>query len=91
MKSNYQLYFHKWAFTISQPFNIEGRMAAPSSLQSPVARGSRVMPPISSGDSARYTRDLLETLKGIAIRQGHMVLASLLEAAACEADRIAQG
>lgn len=66
-------------------------MIVPSSLQSQIARGGRAIPPISSGDSARYTRDLLETLRGIAIRQGHMVLASLLEAAAFEADRVAQG
>lgn len=63
-------------------------MVVPSSAPAATARGGRVIPPISSSDSARYTRDLLQTLKGIAIRQDHMVLARLLEAAAREAERI---
>jgi len=44
--------------------------------------------PITGVDSARYTRDMLENLKGIALRQDQIVLARLLEAASREAERI---
>ena len=41
--------------------------------------------PISPQDSARYTVDLLENLRKIARRQGHDILAHLLELAQVEA------
>lgn len=77
-------------FTMFYVPKIEVCVAMPSPAQNPTPRGGHVLPPISSSDSVRYTRDLLETLREIAIRQGHMVLARLLEAAAGEADRLVQ-
>lgn len=59
-----------------------------SSSATSSSRNRRALPSISSGDVARYTRDLLETLKGIALRQDQMVLARLLEAASREAERL---
>ena len=44
--------------------------------------------PITGADSARYTRDMLESLKGIALRQNQIVLARLIETASREAERI---
>jgi hypothetical protein len=41
--------------------------------------------PISAAESARYTLDMLENLRKIAIRQGQSVLAHLLELAQAEA------
>lgn len=40
------------------------------------------------GETARYTREMLVSLKNIAIRQEQHVLAGLLEAAAREAKRL---
>ncbi|MEJ1970778.1 MAG: hypothetical protein WDN03_19430 [Rhizomicrobium sp.] len=45
--------------------------------------------PIGPGETARYTRDLLETLKKMAHGQGHTLLAHLLTLAATEAKFIA--
>lgn len=39
-------------------------------------------------ETARYTREMLESLRGMALRQDHLVLAGLLEAAAREAKRL---
>jgi hypothetical protein len=39
-------------------------------------------------DCARYTRDMLESLRTIALQQDQRVLARLLEIAAREAERI---
>ena len=43
---------------------------------------------LTPGESARYTREMLESLKSIAVRQQQHVLAGLLEAAAREAKRL---
>jgi hypothetical protein len=40
------------------------------------------------GETARYTREMLDSLKNIAVRQEQHVLAGLLEAAAREAKRL---
>jgi len=45
-------------------------------------------PPISPEDSARYTRELLESLKKIALSQGQTLLAHLLGLAAVEAKHL---
>ena len=45
-------------------------------------------PPITGVDCARYTRDMLESLRTIALQQDQRVLARLLEIAAREAERI---
>lgn len=42
-------------------------------------------PPVSPGDSARYTREMLESLRKIAVTQGQSTLAHLLSLAALEA------
>ena len=44
---------------------------------------------IGSAESARYTKDMLETLRRIADRHEQIVLARLLETAAREAGRLA--
>ena len=46
-------------------------------------------PPVRSQDSARYTREMLESLKKIAVGQGHDLLAHLLGLAAVEAKYLA--
>jgi hypothetical protein len=45
---------------------------------------------ISALDSARYTGDLLENLRKMADRQGHIILSHLLELAQMEARIIAR-
>ncbi len=47
--------------------------------------------PITATDTAHYMRDMLRGLKTIAARQDQIVLACLLEAAAREASRLADG
>jgi hypothetical protein len=42
-------------------------------------------------ETARYTRDLIESLRKIAGQQGHSLLAHLLELAAIEAKALAEG
>ena len=54
------------------------------------ARGGRLPPglpptPITPEDSARYTREMLESLRKIALGQGQATLAHLLGLAAMEA------
>lgn len=39
-------------------------------------------------ETASYTREILDSLRGMALRQDHLVLAGLLEAAAREAKRL---
>ena len=52
--------------------------------------GSRPpLPPFTPVESARYTREMLESLRKIALGQGHDLLAHLLELAALEAKSIA--
>lgn len=46
---------------------------------------SEAMTPVQT---ARYTRELLDSLRKIAVRQDQLVLAGLLEAAAREAKRL---
>lgn len=41
--------------------------------------------PITPAETAQYTRDMLESLRKIALGQGHGLLAHLLELAALEA------
>lgn len=45
-------------------------------------------PSISGTDTARYTKDLLENLKRMAVAQDQLVLAHLLDVAGREADRL---
>jgi hypothetical protein len=47
------------------------------------------LPPTTPADTARYTRDLLESLRKMAAGQGHTLLAHLLTLAALEAGSIA--
>jgi len=47
------------------------------------------MPPASPAETARYTRDLLESLRKMAAAQGQGVLAHLLELAGFEAQSLA--
>ncbi|HWD28221.1 MAG TPA: hypothetical protein VG387_13705 [Rhizomicrobium sp.] len=54
------------------------------------ARGDRFPPgppppPVTPSESARYTGEMLESLKKIAIKQNHGLLAHLLSLAAMEA------
>ena len=46
---------------------------------------------ISPGESARYTAEMLETLRKIAVQQGQPVLAHLLELAQAEARMLVRG
>jgi hypothetical protein len=50
---------------------------------------TRKLPPTTPADTARYTRDLLESLRKMAVGQGHTLLAHLLTLAALEAGSIA--
>lgn len=43
----------------------------------------------SSAESAEYTYELIESLRGMAVDQGHGLLAHLLKLAALEAERLA--
>ncbi len=43
---------------------------------------------LSPGETASYTREMLDSLRGMALRQDQLVLAGLLEAAAREAKRL---
>ncbi len=59
------------------------------------ARGGRLPPgmppnPASPADSARYTRDMLESLRKIAQGQGQGLLAHLLGLAAAEAKYLSE-
>ena len=65
-------------------------MAGPAPAQA-VAGKDALSGPIGAADTARYTRDMLETLKRIAVRQDQIVLARLLEAASREAERLVRG
>ena len=56
----------------------QGRATAPE-------RNTATMTP---GETARYTKELLDSLRSIALRQDHLVLAGLLDAAAREARRL---
>ena len=64
-------------------------MSALSSVASSVSNASSTSP-VSGCESARYTKDMLETLRRIADRHEQMVLARLLETAAREAERQAR-
>jgi hypothetical protein len=44
---------------------------------------------ISPGDAVRYTQELVDSLKEIALQQNHLRLAELLDAASAEAARLA--
>ena len=46
---------------------------------------------LTPNETARYTRDLIESLRKIASQQGHSLLAHLLELAAIEAKALADG
>lgn len=46
---------------------------------------------LTPSETARYTRDLIESLRKIASQQGHSLLAYLLELAAIEAKALADG
>ncbi|MEI9989429.1 MAG: hypothetical protein WDM86_05260 [Rhizomicrobium sp.] len=53
------------------------------------ARGGGLPPtPVSPEDSARYTREMLESLRKIAVNQGQGLLAHLLGLAAVEAKHL---
>ncbi|HEY4115021.1 MAG TPA: hypothetical protein VGM17_13285 [Rhizomicrobium sp.] len=43
---------------------------------------------VSASETANYTKDLLDGLRAMAIRQRHHRLAELLDAAAAEAERL---
>jgi hypothetical protein len=45
-------------------------------------------PPITPAESARYTKEMLESLRKIALGQGHALLAHLLGVAAMEAKHL---
>ena len=64
-------------------------MTAPNTLP----RSARPIPDIalSPAETARYTRDLIESLRKIAVRQGQSLLAHLLGLAAMEAKALADG
>ena len=48
----------------------------------------RPQPPVSPADSARYTREMLESLRKIATNQGQALLAHLFGLAALEAKHL---
>ena len=54
----------------------------------PDAAIDRTLAGLTPVETARYTKELLDSLRGIALRQEQLVLASLLEAAAREAKRL---
>lgn len=64
-------------------------MTAPHTLP----RSARPLPDIALGpvETARYTRDLIESLRKIALQQGQALLAHLLGLAAMEAKALADG
>jgi hypothetical protein len=43
---------------------------------------------LSPLETANYTKEMLDSLRGLALRQDHLVLAGLLDAAAREAKRL---
>jgi len=45
--------------------------------------------PISPGDAVQYTQELIDSLREIALKQNHLRLAELLDAASAEAARLA--
>jgi hypothetical protein len=57
----------------------------PAASSIPVPPNAKLTP----GETARYSRDLIESLRKIASAQGHSLLAHLLELAAIEAKAIA--
>jgi hypothetical protein len=46
---------------------------------------------LNPAETARYSRDLIESLRKIALQQGHSLLAHLLGLAALEAKALARG
>jgi hypothetical protein len=62
----------------------ESVMAAPEQKPGFPAQPAAAAP-LSAAESARYTLDMLENLRKIAVRQGQDVLAHLLELAQAEA------
>lgn len=54
----------------------------------PVSFDGDASPPATGSESARYTKDMLRSLKRIAAAQDQLVLAHLLDAALREADRL---
>ena len=64
-------------------------MTGPLSARSPDGNSDDGVP-IAGADTARYTRDMLISLKRIAVQQEQLGLARLLEAAAREAARLAE-
>jgi len=44
---------------------------------------------ISPGDAVRYTQELVDSLKEMALQRNHLKLAELLDAASAEAARLA--
>jgi len=64
-------------------------MAGPLSARPPNGNSDNGIS-ITGADTARYTRDMLENLKRIAVQHEQFVLARLLEAAAREAARLGE-
>lgn len=60
-------------------------MSGISQKPGPTPPGAAPGEPISPRDSVLYTIDILESLRKIADRQGHAILAHLLELAQAEA------
>jgi len=54
----------------------------------PDAAADKALAGMTPGDTARYTKELLESLRRIAVRQEQLVLAGLLEAAVREAKKL---
>jgi hypothetical protein len=63
-------------------------MAAPNVARIP--RPGRNGPKLSAWETAAYARDLLKSLKMVALTQQQSRLAELLDAAATEAERLAE-
>ena len=56
----------------------------------PLQSGNQPLPEMSPAETAQYTKETLESLRKIALRQGQFLLAHLLELAVVEAKALAQ-
>ena len=56
----------------------------------PLESGNHPLPEMGPAETARYTKDTLESLRKIALQQRQVLLAHLLELAVVEAKALAQ-
>ncbi|HEY0283435.1 MAG TPA: hypothetical protein VGC27_12525 [Rhizomicrobium sp.] len=59
-------------------------------ITTPLQSGSQKLPEMGPAETAQYTKETLESLRKIALKQKQVLLAHLLELAAVEAKALAQ-